>query len=201
MPSSNTKVKKAKVNIVNAISELCFDALDNAVIDVYNETYEIFRYCIDQFYLYETKSYYRHKTGRGTGEGENLYQASDFRLVKGGNGHIAGAYLGWHSGNMSPYKPWKDKKGKYHTVSTDYVLGLVMNGIRGLDDDYVDHGYASYDNHWSISNFTTARNLFGDLKGTPNQIFDKIEANIVDVTVDQFKKHLDFKLKQYTKNR
>ena len=74
---------------------------------------------------------------------------------------------------MLPYKSWKDKDGEYHEVSTEYVLKNVMNGIRGLEDEYSDRGYGTYDNHWSA---TIDSSLFGELSGTPEKIFEKFDS-------------------------
>lgn len=143
------------------------EAASRALEEVCQEGSKIFDQCIDQFYMYETLSYYRHEVGRGTGTGWNLYLANGFKK-KYHDGYVVSFTSGWDSTDMAPYKSWKDRDGSYHPVTTRYVLNNVMNGIRGLEDEYVGNGFGTYDNHWTAS---ISSSLFGNLEGTPEQIF------------------------------
>lgn len=196
MPYSEaTLLKKAKEKLVEKITEEIIEesktALDKTAEELCKDMSEIFDKCIDEFYKYETKSYYRHDTGRGTGTGMNLYRANQFRLNYGTDDHVKSVHIGWNANDMAPYTSWKDRNKKSHPVSADYVLKNTMNGIRGLEDKYVDRGYAPYDNHWSVDNLTTKRNYFGKLSGTPNEIFDNIESQWKTVRKKVFNKYID----------
>ena len=70
-----------------------------------------------------------------------------------------------------------------------------MNGIRGLEDEYMERGFATYNNHWSVDSLTTKRNIFGTLSGTPNEIFDNIEQQWKKVSKDLFQKRFNERIK------
>ena len=180
-------IKKVTKEIVTTAKK----ALDTTAEELYKETFQIFDKCIDQFYAYETRRYYRHETGRGTGTGMNLYRASQFRLQYDSEGHAKSLHIGWNANDMAPYKSWKDKNGNYHHVSADYVLNNVMNGIRGLEDEYVENGFAPYNNHWSVNNLETKNKYFGTLSGTPNEIFSDIEKQWKSVSRGLFQKYFN----------
>ena len=167
------KKKKTWVkNNTKLFVEAAKDAASKTLEEICTAGSKIFDQCIDEFYKYETRSYYRHKTGLGTGTGWNLYLANGFKKIYK-NGRVVGFLSGWNHTDMLPYKSWKDKDGEYHEVSTEYVLKNVMNGIRGLEDEYLDRGYGTYDNHWSA---TIDSSLFGELSGTPEKIFEKFDS-------------------------
>lgn len=147
--------------------EAAKDAASKTLEEICQEGAKMFDKCIDQFYEYQTRSYYRHEVGRGTGTGWNLYLANRFKKVYH-KGRVVGFTSGWDATDMMPYKSWRDRNGNYHPISTEYVLNNVMNGIRGLEDEYVNRGYGTYDNHWSA---TINSSLFGTLSGTPEEIF------------------------------
>jgi len=157
--------------------EAAKDAASQTLEEICQEGSKMFEQCIDEFYRYKTLSYYRHEVGRGTCTGWNLYLANGFKKIYK-NGRVVGFLSGWDHTDMLPYKSWKDRDGNYHPVSREYVLKNVMNGIRGLEDEYVDHGYGSYDNHWSA---TISSPLFGELSGTPEKIFEKFDNTWRDV--------------------
>ena len=193
--SESTLGKKAKEKLTEKIKEEVYEelktALDKTAEELCKEMAFIFDECIKKFYEYETRSYYRHETGRGTGTGINLYRANQFRLNYGLDRHVKSVHMGWNANDMSPYHPWKDREGNYHTVEASYVLENTMNGIRGLEDEYVNSGYAPYDNHWSVDNITTKANHFGTLSGTPNEIFENIENQWKNVSKKVFYKYLN----------
>ena len=168
--------------------EAAKDAASKTLEEVCKEGAKIFDQCINQFYLYETQSYYRHVTGRGTKTGWNLYLANGFKAIYQDD-RVVSFTSGWDSTDMLPYRSWKDKDKESHPVSTEYVLNNVMSGIRGLEDKYVNHGYAPrkpYDNHWTaeINSY-----LFGELSGTPKEIFKKFDDTWKDVATTLNKKY------------
>lgn len=165
--------------------EAAKDAASQTLEDIYKEGSKMFDQCIDKFYEYETRYYYRHETGRGTGTGWNLYLANGFKKIYQ-NGRVVGFTSGWDSTAMLPYKSWKDRNGNYHPVATEYVLNNVMKGIRGLEDEYVGRGYGTYDNHWSASINSP---LFGELSGTPEEIFEKFDNTWRDVAKELNRKY------------
>ena len=165
--------------------EAAKDAASQTLEEICQEGSKMFDQCIDKFYEYKTRSYYRHETGRGTGTGWNLYLANGFKKVYQ-NGRVVSFVSGWDSTDMLPYKSWKDRNGNYHQVSTEYVLNNVMNGIRGLEDEYLDSGYGTYDNRWSA---TVNSSLFGNLSGTPEEIFKVFDNTWKDVATKLNRKY------------
>jgi len=192
--SESTLMKKTKEKMTKKITEVVVEelknALDKTATELCKDMSEIFDKCIDRFYEYETQKYYRHETGRGTGTGMNLYRANQFRLNYGSDGHIKSVHIGWNSDKMEPYKSWKDAEGNSHPVSTSYVLNNVMNGIRGLEDEYMVKGFALYPNHWTVDGLKTKKNYFGTLSGTPNEIFGDIERQWKTVRKKVFNKYI-----------
>lgn len=76
---------------------------------------------IDQYYLYKTTSYYRHRTGIGTGTGKNLYKSNRIALLSS-NDRTIGLKLEIDASEMEGYP----------RISKDIVLDNVLNGIRGV---------------------------------------------------------------------
>jgi hypothetical protein len=191
--SQKALLDKTKKQLTKKITEQVVEdlktALDKTANELCKDMSEIFDKCIDKFYEYETRKYYRHETGRGTGTGMNLYRANQFKLNYGSDGHVKSIHMGWNANDMAPYKSWKDREGNYHPVGADYVLRNVMNGIRGLEDDYIENGFASYNNHWTVNNLKTKRNYFGELSGTPNEIFKNVEKQWKTVRKKVFDKY------------
>lgn len=190
MPYSiSKKLEHKKKMFINNIGQKFYDAatdsLEKTVKDLYKEGSNIFDNCITQFYNYETQKYYRHETGRGTRTGMNLYRANQCRVIYK-HGMIVGFHIGWDATDMAPYSSWKDRDGGVHPVSASYVLDNVMNGIRGLEDEYMVHGFREYDNHWT-TNITSK--YFGSLYGTPNQIFDEFDLKWRDVAYSLNRKY------------
>ena len=99
--------------------------------------------------------------------------------------------MGWNADDMEPYKSWKDRDGNYHPVSATYVLNNVMNGIRGLEDEYMMKGFAIYNNHWAVDSLKTKRNYFGTLSGTPDEIFENVEGQWKTVRQKVFNKYIN----------
>ena len=191
MPYSASKIIEKKTEkhidkVIKSITETCYNALDLTAQDLYKEAYRIFDECIDQFYKYKTRSYHRHETGKGTRTGINLYRASQFKLNYGADEHVFSFYFGWNGDDMDSYKPWKDRDGNIHPVDKEYVLDNVMSGIRGLEDEYMLKGFAPYDNHWSAK---INSRYFGNMTGTPDDIFDIFESQWDNVSRELFRKH------------
>lgn len=191
--SSATFLKKAKEEYTRSVTKEIIKTARKAVDEtgeiLYKELFQTFDKCIDKFYEYETRRYYRHETGRGTGTGMNLYRASQFRINYDSNDHVKSIHVGWNANDMAPYKSWKDKDGELHPVNADYVLKNVMKGIRGLEDEYADRGFGSYNNHWSVDSLSTK--YFGTLSGTPDKIFDDIEKQWKKVRKRLFQERLN----------
>lgn len=191
--SSATFLKKAKEkytrNVTKEIIKTARKAVDETGEILYKELFQTFDKCIDKFYEYETRRYFRHETGRGTGTGMNLYRASQFRINYDSDDHVKSIHVGWNANDMAPYESWKDKDGELHPVNADYVLKRVMSGIRGLEDEYADRGFGSYDNHWSVDSLSTK--YFGTLSGTPDKIFDDIEKQWKKVRKRLFQERLN----------
>ena len=161
-------------------------ALNYTAEEIYKDAITTFDKCIDQFYVYETQSYYRHEVGRGTRNGINLYRANNTRIDYSGRS-INGIYVGWNGKDMSPYKPLSVGKGdnkKIVNVSTEHVLDSVMNGIR-FNGDGKNNGYFP-SMKWNL--FSPIKTThFGTLSGeTPNKIFDIFESKADDVMVKIF---------------
>lgn len=172
--SKKTRYEQRKQNLIDTYVEKYYQAAIGAIDDTARElvsiAHEIFDKCIDQYYFYKTRSYYRHETGRGTRTGANLYRANQIHLNRKGR-EIVGFHIGWDVDDMSSYK----------RVSSAYVLDNVMDGIRGVADEYMEYAYAPYPNHWSA---TVSVRHFGTLSGTPNQIFDEFDAQWKEVSYD-----------------
>lgn len=196
MPYSKNILKRKQIEkltkkITDEIVEDLKNVLDKTATELCKDMSEIFDKCIDEFYKYETRSYYRHDTGRGTGTGMNLYRANQFRVKYDSDNHAKSIHIGWNANDMTPYKSWKDKDGNYHPVSATYVLNNTMRGIRGLEDEYVNSGYAPYDNHWTVNDLKTRRNYFGTLSGTPDEIFENVERQWKTVRQKVFDKYMN----------
>lgn len=138
--------------------------------DLWKDLHLLFDKCIDQYYKYTTRRYYRHDVGRGTGTGSNLYRAIDEKY----SGYTLRLKIS--SSDMAGYKPYKDKEGSEHSVDAGYVLNNVMSGIRGLP--YSASRYGGDSMSWSAS---VSTNLFGNLSGTINDILDTIEDKFPDI--------------------
>ena len=163
--------KKAKENFV----ETAIEAKHKTFKELYRETSFIFDRCIDQYYRYETTSYYRHETGKGSGTGVNLYRANQMQHIQ--NGIRDMLVLGWDGSDVAAYKS---------KINPDYVMDNVANGIRGVEDAYMKYAYKPYDNHWSA---IVESKYFGTLEGTMNNIFDEIERQWNDVSGNLFTEH------------
>ena len=147
-------LKKIRTKVVEPAVTLTAEQICDDLIKTFEK-------CIDEFYKYKTKSYYRHEVGRGTKSGWNLYLANQMEVVYKGN-VVNYMILGWDGTEMLPYFLSKGKP-----VSTEHVLDSVMKGVR-FDGD----GTSKYPKmEWEIENGIETQ-YFGTLNGkTPKEIF------------------------------
>lgn len=162
MPYSlEKKVKKR----LDKISEKFLEQYDKETDEIWeksvNKTFEelheeavnMYDSLIEQYYKYETKSYYRHHVGIGTGTGENLYYG---KQITWNSGYIPQLSIKFSGENMDNYR---------HN-SSDEVLNMVMHGIRGVPSKgWWTTWKGSYNGkYFSVGgvDVTTAFNLFED---------------------------------------
>lgn len=95
-------------------------SINYAYEELYREAYHMYDAFIDQYYEYKTKSYIRHGESRpGTQRGINLYRGQQIEYKPGLVPSLTIDFSG------------KDME-RYRNNSTDEVLEMVMNGIRGV---------------------------------------------------------------------
>lgn len=148
-------------------------AVDEFFDDLWKDLHLMFDKCIDQYYKYRTRRYYRHDTGIGTGTGMNLYRAIN---EKRGSDSFE---IWFDSSDMAGYKPYKDAEENLHPVDTEFVLNNVMSGIRGLP--YPMSRYGGDSMEWTAS---VSTNLFGNLSGTIYEIIENINSNIPNIAAN-----------------
>lgn len=124
MPQSNfargkNKFKKSlEAKIMKEAAAMAAEIVDITLEKAVKDIRFMYEEYIDKYYAYSTRYYYRHDTGRGSGTGMNLYRADMIKYDK-----AAGKVVVKISGEeMSPYKK----------VSTDHVLGMVIDGWRPM---------------------------------------------------------------------
>ena len=99
--------------------EIWMNSINNTFEELYTEAVNMYDALIEDYYKYKTTSYYRHHVGIGTGTGENLYFG---KQISWQSGFVPKLTLDFSGENMD----------KYRHNSTDEVLDMVMNGIRGI---------------------------------------------------------------------
>jgi len=186
MPHSTKKllekeIEKQAQKAKNDFIKIAIEAKKRTFTELSKDVSKIFDDCIDQFYRYETRSYYRHETGIGSGTGINLYRANQIQHIT--NGIRDTLEIGWSGDDMAPYGSWRDKDGDIHSVDRDYVMDNVAKGIRGLEDKYMVKGFAPYNNHWSAN---VHSEHFGNLKGTMNSIFNTVAKKWNNISGEVF---------------
>lgn len=107
-------------DIVKSIEKACKNQLDHADNTLKHEFEKLYDQIIDQYYTYVTQYYYRHEVGKGTGNGLNLYRASDMHMDIGGGKFDDDFVFGLNENDMDGYK--------YSTP--EQVLENVMSGWR-----------------------------------------------------------------------
>lgn len=111
-----------------------------------HEFEKLYDQIIDQYYTYVTQYYYRHEVGKGTGNGLNLYRASDMHMDIGGGKFDDDFVFGLNENDMEGYK--------YSTP--EQVLENVMSGWRRTSHDYTG---------WYTG--TTSEEIKTDVNGNP----------------------------------
>lgn len=115
----NTIIEEARIQLRKEVFDSYEISINYAYRTLYEEAVRMYDSFIEQYYLYETKSYYRHYVGVGTGTGENLYYGKQFNYVPGLHPSLTIEFSG-------------DDMASYKKASTMHVLSLVMKGIRGI---------------------------------------------------------------------
>lgn len=154
--------------------DLIAEVITRTAKEMYNDARSIYDQCIEQYYMYKTKSYYRHYVGKGTGTGENLYYSNKIELSytqRAGRTIPDMLSIDINASGMDGYKPWKDADGNWHPVDKEAVLGYVLAGQRGVD---ADGKFGNTATSWSA--YVYNKN-FGGLEGNPNEIFDSFKNN------------------------
>ena len=128
-----------------------------------NETKKMFDAFITAFYTYPTISYSRHGEGIGTRTGHNLFMASQIKLDYRADGLPGMLHVYWNGSEMEPYRK----------ADTEYVLGLVSRGIRGVDPKYSDRVREGSSQTWAFHYSSTYFDTRDDV--TLNQAFDILE--------------------------
>lgn len=161
-------LKKLKEKVVEPAVTLTAEQICDDLIKTFEK-------CIDEFYKYETKSYYRHEVGRGTGTGWNLYLANQTEIIYNGD-VVKYIVCGWDGTEMLPYF-LSNGKGNKKPVNTEHVLDSVMNGVRFNGDGTSKY----YKMKWEIENGIETQ-YFGTLDGkTPKKIFTQIMDEMFNV--------------------
>lgn len=170
MPYSFKKqAEKGAKNYLKKIEKVVDAAVTLTAEQITKDLSDTFDKCIDDFYLYETTSYYRHEVGKGTGTGWNLYLANRFKVNYSGK-NAKSIHFGWSNADrlMGSYKIKNEQQGIEH------VIDSVMNGIR-FDGDGSNY-YPTMT--WTLSS-PISTEYFGIIKGgTPNSIFEQILNNM-----------------------
>lgn len=117
-------------------------------INLHEEATNMYDSLIEQYYRYETKSYYRHNAGIGTGWGDNLYYGKNFYIDSSNDLNIE-----FSGDQMEKYK-----NDKYAT--RDEVLAIVRGGFRGVPGKWIRPWSGSYDGEYFSINDTNINNAF-----------------------------------------
>lgn len=184
--SAQAFLRKIEKNVVDPSITLTAEQITKDLSDTFDK-------CIDDFYMYETRRYYRHEVGRGTGTGWNLYLANQFRVNYSGK-NAKSIHFGWNGNDMATYK----SLSKGGTVSRDHVLDSVMNGIRFNGD-----GSNYYpEMTWRLSS-PISTEYFGTISGdTPDSIFEQMLNIIYPVQRELSRKNFSMFYKRYkSKNK
>lgn len=144
-------------------------ATNKAINETYKEAVKMYDSFVEQYYEYETKSYYRHGEPRpGTRMGTNLYRGNQIVKNNRNNPYL---YVDFNGSDMAPY----GRKGR---VDTDFVLETMMIGLRGLPPGDWTHWEGIYKgDHFSY-------------EGTPQDAFDEFEKNFDEIAGNIFDEEL-----------
>lgn len=183
--------KEWKLKMANAIC----DTIVNTVEEITFDLKEIYRQCIEQYYLYKTTSYYRHVVGKGTGTGVNLYLSDNIHIVYksfGGRRIPSKLRFSINSDGMEGYRRY-NSGGVKKEVDKEAVLDYVLAGHRGVDSDDGRFGNTSSD--WYAHNVVS--DYFGILSGAPNEIFDQCFDSFDDILLERTQINLEKAKKKY----
>ena len=191
--SYSSEKKKSMSAFLRRIEKNAVDpAITLTAEQITKDLSDTFDKCIDDFYMYETRKYYRHEVGRGTGTGWNLYLANQFRVNYFGK--IAKSiHFGWNGDDMYLYK----SLSKGASVSRDHVLDSVMNGIRFNGDG--SNYYPEIT--WNLSSSINTE-YFGTISGnTPDIIFEQILNKMFSVQRELSRKNFSWIYRQYKEKK
>lgn len=142
-----------------------------------HEFEKLYDQIIDQYYTYVTQYYYRHDVGKGTGNGVNLYRASNMHMAIGGGKLDDDFIFGLDDSKLDT---------KRYNTTAEQVLENVMDGWRRTSHDYT--GWYSGNtneevktdkngNPYYVSKFTAKVEFCGIyFSGTPDEILEQIDA-------------------------
>lgn len=114
----NNFKKSIEKKVMEEAIAMVADIVDLTLTKAIKDLRFMYEEYIDQYYAYSTRYYYRHETGKGTGTGMNLYRADMIKYDK----PAGKVFINISGEEMSPYKK----------VSTDHVLGMVLDGYRPM---------------------------------------------------------------------
>ena len=205
MSKTDKVVKKMNEKYVEALNEkyergldLIAEVVTKTAEDIYRDARDIYDQCIEQYYMYKTKSYYRHYVGKGTGTGENLYYSNQIKLSYTtcyGRKIPDKFSVEMNAKHMDGYKPWKDSEGVWHSVNKESVLEYVMSGKRGVD---ADGKFGNTSTEWYAY---VSSKCFGKLEGTPNEIFDTFDKKFNTVVTKRGLKYFQKLKGKYNLNK
>ena len=127
--------------------------------ELYEEAVNLYDSLIEQYYKYETKSYYRHNAGVGTGWGDNLYYGKDFYIDNNFDLNIE-----FNGKNMEKYK----------NDTRDEVLSIVKAGFRGVPGKWLKPWEGSYDGLYFGISDTNIDNAFRVFETNFNYMYEYI---------------------------
>ena len=165
----NKKIEKLTKKFDEETNVIWNKSVNDTFEELYIESYKMYDKLIDDFYLYKTKSYIRHgETRPGTQMGSNLYRGQQIKLAPGFIPKLSISFSG------------KDMDGYQHS-STDEVLKMVMNGIRGVPSKgWWTTWHGSYDGkYFSVGgvDISSAFNLFEENFGYLSRYIFKEKLN------------------------
>ena len=179
--------KEIKANLMESGRKAWNDAVRYTYKVLEKEAQNMYDTFIEQYYYYETTSYYRHNAGVGTGWGDNLYYgrigkgASGINMVKTGSVKdfdIYTLYTNFSGEHMEGYR--------YNTP--DEVLEQVIGGIRGVPQK-----------GWSVPWTGSYSCKYFKYKGKMREAFDNFDSDFEKHEARIFRACEDFFLDKYFK--
>lgn len=169
--------EKIAQELMRRIEKRCKNQLLYADKMLEQEFKKLYEQIIDQYYTYVTQYYYRHDVGKGTGNGVNLYRASNMRMENGSGRFDDNFIFGLDDSELHTKK---------YKTTAEQVLENVMDGWRRTSHDYTGwySGTTTEEiktdkngNPYYVSKFTAKVEFCGmSFSGTPNEIIDQIDA-------------------------